>query len=123
MKTNFIDTYKIEDLALINMKEYNSIIDGDNIDLFEIETEMTISDKIKFIDMMDNNNVTYLISLFELWITEKDNLPRQKGGNNINTNSKKAWIKKHDIKNQIRNLYNVGEINNKKSCIKLLNTK
>ena len=35
MRTNFIDTYKIEDLALINMKKYNSIIDGDNIDLFD----------------------------------------------------------------------------------------
>lgn len=93
--------YKVEELALLNMEliECNGITGYSNgIDFkLKVEEEMSIEEKIAFIDAMDDGNATYLTDIINKWKNEKESLPKDDSGN-PKTVSKKAWFKRNDSK-------------------------
>lgn len=95
---SIISNYKTEDLKIMNMELISGILCGEyKTELYKIEQEVSQQEKIDFIDNIKNGAMTYYINLFTKWVAEKDNLPRQKGAykDTINTNSKKAWIRRN----------------------------
>lgn len=79
--------YKKEELKFLNMNIINKI--------FEIEVELSLEEKIKFINEIEDGKATYLLNLFTKWLKDKETLPKGKY-NKINTSSKKAWIRRND---------------------------
>lgn len=96
--------YKKEDLKLFNMKR-NSILGRK--DIFSIEDELTIDEKIKFIDEVKDNIASYLLNIFTKWENEKDSLPKNKW-NLPKVQSFKPWIKRNDDRKMIDTDYEIG---------------
>lgn len=88
--------YILEDMAILNMKRvHKQEFNSQSPYIYEIEKEMTIEEKIEFIDKHRDGVASYMLDLFEKWENEKDSLSKDKYGH-IRTVSKKAWIKRND---------------------------
>lgn len=96
--------YSKEELKFLNMKVRFAL---DQKKVFSIEEELSIDEKIKFIDELENGVATYLLNIFNKWKLEKDSLPKDKW-NDIKTVSKKAWIKRNDERKLIDDHYKIG---------------
>lgn len=108
---SIISNYKTEDLKIMNMELISGVLCGEyKTELYEAEKEFSQQEKIDFIDNIKDGIMTYYIKLFTKWVSEKDNLPKQKGAykDTINTNSKKAWIRKNAKSNM--SSFTVGQI-------------
>lgn len=104
--------FNAEELKFTNMKKQN-VYKGrpnskDGFEIFEIENEITIEEKIIIIDKFRDNVATYLLDIINKWNEEKDSLPQGSYGS-PKTISKKAWIKRNDTKNKIDSDYKLGE--------------
>lgn len=97
--------YKKEDMKFLNMRR-NTIVGKEKV--FEIENELVLKDKIKFIDEIENNVASYLLNILTKWENEKDSLSKD-SYNNIKTVSKKAWIKRNDERKIIDIDYKIGK--------------
>lgn len=104
-------SYRVEDLKFFNMKKVSVYKPNpryrNGLKVFEIETEMSIEDKIAFIDEIKDGTATYLLNILKKWEAEKDALPKDQYGN-PKTVSKKAWIKRNDKRKIIDTEYKVG---------------
>ena len=106
---DLLKNYKIEKLKIMNMTRIKK--NSENKTIYSIEEDANYSDKIAFINKIKDGNATYLINIISLWENERENLPRQRGDTSrINTNSKKAWIKRNDSKKLIDYEYSIGKI-------------
>lgn len=97
--------YNIEDMKFLNMRMLN-VWKNDN-GYFQIESELSIEDKIAIIDLYKDGVASYMLNIIKKWNDEKGSLPQDSWGN-PKTVSKKAWIKKNDIKKIIDNEYSIG---------------
>lgn len=104
MKIDFMN-YKKEDLLLKDIEQTerhgqsNPNTRGGNY-YFNIEDEYTIEEKIKICDSLLDNYATNLIDLLlklQEDIGSKIKVVKKSHGEEINTSSFKAWLKKHDI--------------------------
>ena len=105
--------YKKEDMKFLNMTTREVFIPGANkiggmYEIFEIEDELNIQEKIKFIDKFKDGLASYLINIIQKWEDEKDGLSKDNRGH-IRTVSKKAWIKRNDPRKIIDNKYDIGK--------------
>lgn len=99
-----------EEMKLMNMrKEYadNTGRNGDILEIFEIENELTLDEKVAFIDSMKDGVASYLIGLLTKWKEEKDSLSKDVYGE-VRTVSKKAWIRKNDSRELLDNYFKYG---------------
>lgn len=106
-----IGTYKKEDLKFLNMKTRNQHINNFNpkdtvYKVYEIEDQLSLEEKINFIDELKNGIATYMLDIINKWEKEKDSLPKDIYGN-VKTISKKAWINRNDKRN-IMSKYDLG---------------
>ena len=101
-----------ENLTFLNMKKYgiykNNPYMSNGLEIFAIEKEISLEDKIKIIDIFDNNIATYMLNIINKWDDEKDSLPKDKW-DNIKTVSVKAWIKRNDPLNKIDTEFKIGK--------------
>jgi len=103
--------YVKEEMKLLNMKKVRVYQSNPHLrnghTVFEIEKELSIDEKVSFIDSQLDGIATYLIELFTKWDSEKDSLPQ---GQNRTPKmvSKKAWIRKNDTRGILNNDYSVG---------------
>lgn len=99
--------YAKENLTLFNMKKVPlQHFVGNSPEVFEIEKEMSIEEKIEFIDSQKDGVATYLLEIFNKWASEKDTLPQKY--NSPKTVSKKAWIKRNDPRKIINTEFKMG---------------
>jgi len=82
--TEQLKNYSIENLFFYNMDEH---------DMFLLNSKLTLEDKIAFIDRIEDNFATKMLSLMKIWVNEKDTLPQHYGS--PKTVSKRAWIKRN----------------------------
>jgi len=105
-----MQNYKKEEMKFLNMNRTDIYVSNPNningYQVFKIEKEFTLEEKISFIDKMEDGIASYLIALIEKWEMEKDELPQSSGS--PKTVSKKAWIKRNDTRNIIDNDYKIG---------------
>lgn len=97
--------YKVEDMKFLNMPVKRKTLLGPNgrentYSVFEIEDELSIEEKITFIDEVENGVATYLLNIFNKWEKDYNELKKDACGN-VKTVSKKAWIKRNDTKGLI----------------------
>lgn len=97
--------YKKEDLKLYNMKKEQVVHTLSKFEVFAIEKEMLLEEKIEFIDKQKDGIATYLLELIEKWNDEKDGLPQHLG--RPKTVSEKAWIRRNDTRD-LMNSYDLG---------------
>ena len=105
--------YKVKDLIFYNMEtsiKYISNFSNSNgkCKIFEIEGQLTESEKIQFIDDLKDGVASYLLNILSKWEVENDTLPKDNWGN-VKTVSYKAWIKRNDERNIIDIKYKVGK--------------
>lgn len=105
--------YRLEDMRFLNMPTTdvyvkNAIYRDGKYKVFEIENQLTLKEKIEFIDKMKDGLATYFINIIEKWEKEKDTLSKDKY-DNIRTVSKKAWLRKNDEKDLIDKTYDIGK--------------
>lgn len=86
--------WNVEDLVL-SKQESAVYIDREKI--YSCESEVSREDKIAFVDKMQDGKLSYLLSLFEKYEKDKENMPKDSYGN-VKTVSLKAWIKRNDTK-------------------------
>lgn len=98
--------YKKEELKFLNMDKFNPITGKGKV--FSIENELTIDDKIRFIDEVKDGVATYLLNILNKWENEKETLPKDNYGG-VKTVSKKAWIKRNDTRKIIDIDFNIGK--------------
>ena len=100
-----------ENLTFLNMKKYSIYkirpYMSSGLEVFEIEKELSLEDKIKIIDIFDNNTATYMLDIIIKWDNEKDSLPKDRW-DNPKTVSVKAWIKRNDPLNKIDIEFKIG---------------
>ena len=94
--------YNAEEMILKDMEQkkaygINKYRNG-TTNYFAVEDEMTIEEKIDFIDGIDNGMATYLLDLFTKYAEESKSLPKDERGN-PKTVSQKAWYKRNDTRN------------------------
>lgn len=103
--------YKVEELKIYRMKKVPIFKPNpryrDGLTIFEIEREMSLEEKIAFIDEMCDGIASYLLDILKKWEKEKDTLPKDQFGN-PKTVSKKAWIKRNDKRKIIDIEYRIG---------------
>jgi hypothetical protein len=104
MNREELGMYNKEDLKFYNMKKISI---GYKKEVLEIETELSIEEKIKFIDEVEDGIASYMINILTKWENEKDSLPKDNYGS-PKTVSKKAWIKKNDERKIINIEYSIG---------------
>ena len=75
--------------------------------VFQIEDELSVNEKIDFIDEVENGVATYLLNIFNKWENEYDGLKKEASGR-VKTVSKKAWIRRNDSRGIINFKYDVG---------------
>ena len=101
-----------ENLVFLNMKKHNIYKTNphmrDGLEIFTIEKEISLEDKIKIIDIFENNTATYILDIINKWNEEKDSLPKDRW-DNPKTISVKAWIKRNDPKKIIDTEYKIGK--------------
>ena len=103
-----MNNYTKENLALLNMKKVPlQMHSGNSPEVFEIEKEMSVDEKIQFIDSQKDGVASYLIELFNKWESEKDGLPKDNSGK-VKTVSRKAWYKRNDSRGIIDKDYKIG---------------
>lgn len=75
--------------------------------VFEVESRMSIEEKIEFIDNHRDNVATHLLNLFNKWEEEKGSLPQRYEGvpKKVST---KAWLKRNDTTGIIDTKLSVG---------------
>lgn len=96
--------WKVEDMVLMNEKD--EIFIGKE-KIYKCEQELSREDKIIFIDSMQENTFSYLLSLIEKFNEEKDKLPKDNWGS-VKTISLKAWIKRNDTNKLVDDWYRYG---------------
>ena len=102
-----MNDYIKENLALLNMKKVPlQMYSGTSPEVFEIEKQMSVDEKINFIDSQKDGVASYLIELFNKWESEKDELPQQYGS--PKKVSAKAWIKRNDNRGIIDKEFKIG---------------
>lgn len=118
--------YKVEELKIYRMKKVPIFKPNpryrDGLTIFEIEREMSLEEKIAFIDEMRDGIASYLLDILKKWedvvitpgvITlnildkEKDTLPKDQF-ENPKIVSKKAWIKERDKREIIDIEHQIG---------------
>ena len=100
--------YKSEDLKFFNMKQVK--YQHDKRPIFEIENQITIEEKIDFIDQVKDGIATYLINLVTKWVVDRGELPKDLSGH-VKTNSLKAWIRRNDTLQIVDYKYKYGQYN------------
>jgi len=105
--------YKVEDLIFYNMKTSikhisNFRITTGKCKIYEIEKQLTVNEKVKFIDDLKDGIASYLLNIFSKWESEKDSLPKD-NYDYVKTVSKKAWIKRNDERKIIDIDYKIGK--------------
>ena len=81
--------YNIKDLKLMDMPRKNGI--------FDCESEVSIEDKIAFVDRFQDGKLSYIISIAEKFVAEQDTLKKDASGD-IKTVSKQAWLRRNDTR-------------------------
>lgn len=100
--------YVKEDMVILNMKRvHKQKFNSQSPYVYEIEKEMTVEEKIKFIDKYRDGIASYMLDLFDRWENEKDSISKDNSGN-IRTVSKKAWIKRNDTRKIVNTEYDLG---------------
>lgn len=105
--------YKKEELKFLNMKKIDldvvKLRNTSSGEIFEIENELSVDEKIKFIDSQSDGVASYLLELFEKWEADKNELPQNSYGR-PKTVSFKAWLRRNDPKNRMSE-YDLGTYN------------
>lgn len=83
--------WNVEELKLMNMQ----VVDG----VFDCEDKVSREDKIAFIDSMQDGAMSYIVSVGEKFLAEKDTLKTDECGN-IKTVSLRAWVNRNDKKDK-----------------------
>lgn len=96
--------YNKEEFKFLNMKKVHKRL---KVEVFQIETELSIEEKLEFIDHVADGIGTYMFEILTKWEKEKDNLPKDIYGS-PKTVSKKAWLKRNDPRTIIDNSYKIG---------------
>lgn len=81
--------WNVEEMKLMNQKK---ITDGS----YPIEHQLSREEKIAFVDEMQDNKLSYFLSLVEKFKKDKETLPNTNG--RVKTVSLKSWINKNDTK-------------------------
>lgn len=97
--------WKVEEMKLMNDCKMN--VDGRM--RYSFENNISIGDKIQFVDSMNNGELSYVLELVEKFNKERESLPKD-GRGNVKTVSLKAWLKRNDPKRMCDSSYNYGEI-------------
>lgn len=99
--------YNKDELKFLNMKTNRIGLGKVTFKIFQIENELTLEDKISFIDEIEKGMATYLLNIFDKWEIDKKGLPKDSYGH-VKTVSKKAWIKRNDDRKIIDIKYKIG---------------
>lgn len=115
--------YKKEELKIMNMEKIratNFELTRDNAHnirnenrgkeyptIYKIESELSLEEKIDFIDEVKEGLASYMLNILNLWDLKKEDMPKDTYGN-TKTVSKKAWIKKNDNLKIIDDWYKYG---------------
>jgi hypothetical protein len=102
--------HNVEDLGFLNMKKCRVVKSRPafgKMEIYEVEKEISLEDKIKIIDIFEENTATYLLDIITKWNKEEKSMPKDRW-DNPKTVSVKAWIKRNDIKKKIDNDYTIG---------------
>lgn len=83
--------WNVEEMKLMNMQ----VVDG----VFDCEDKVSCEEKIAFIDSMQDGLMSYIVSVGEKFLAEKDTLKTDECGN-IKTVSLKAWMNRNDKKDK-----------------------
>lgn len=97
--------YNKEDLKFYNMEKVSI---GYKKEVFKNETELSIEEKIKFMDQFEDGIASYMLNILTKWEEEQESLPKDSYGT-TKTVSKKAWIKRNDPRKIIDNDYKIGK--------------
>lgn len=97
--------WKVEEMKLMNDCKMN--VDGRM--RYSFENNISIGDKIQFVDSMNNGELSYVLELVGKFNKERESLPKD-GRGNVKTVSLKAWLKRNDPKRMCDSSYNYGEI-------------
>lgn len=97
--------WKVEEMKLMNDCKMN--VDGRM--RYSFENNISIGDKIQFVDSMNNGELSYVLELVEKFNKERESLPKD-GRGKVKTVSLKAWLKRNDPKRVCDSSYNYGEI-------------
>lgn len=81
--------YNIKDLKLKNMAREDGI--------FSVESEVSLEDKIAFVDSFQNGALSYIIALVKKFEADQDKLKKDSHGR-VKTVSLQAWLKKNDTR-------------------------
>lgn len=98
--------WNVEDMKLLNQE--SSVMIGKE-KIYNCESDVKREDKITFVDKMQDNKLSYILSLAEKFEKDKEDMPINNWGD-VKTVSLKAWIKKNDKRNLIDNSYQYGSI-------------
>lgn len=117
--------YKLEDMRFLNMETRTQHIcnankKGGDYKVFELEDQLTIEEKIQFIDELKDGVASYMLNIINKWEEEKEFLPKDQY-KNVKTISHKAWINRNDNRN-IMSRYDLGKYNifrNEFKCLSL----
>ena len=107
--------YDLKEMMLLNMSRRNCVLEEERpvtriYEIYEIEDKLSVAEKIKFIDEIEDNIASYLLNIFEKWEKENPSLKRDVFGD-IKTVSKKAWIKRNDSRCIIDTELDLGSYN------------
>jgi len=101
-----------ENLVFLNMRKHNIYKTNpymtDGLKVYAIEKELSLEDKIKIVDIFENNIATYMLDIINKWEDEKDSLSKDQW-ENPKTVSVKAWIKRNDPKKIIDTEFKIGK--------------
>ena len=97
--------WKVEDMKLMN--DYKINVGGRM--LYSFENDISMGDKIQFVDSMNNGGLSYVLELVGKFNKERESLPKDSRGD-VKTVSLKAWLKRNDTKRMCDSSYNYGEI-------------
>ena len=115
-----------ENLTFLNMEKHSIYKTNpymrNGLEIFEIEKEISLEDKIKIIDIFDNSIATYMLDIINKWDDEKDFFPKDKW-DNPKTVSIKAWIRRNDPKKKIDTEFKIGKYHLFERRFKLLDIK
>lgn len=98
--------WNVEDMKLLNQK--SSVMIGKE-KIYNCESDVKREDKITFIDKMQDNKLSYILSLAEKFEKDKEDMPTDNWGD-VKTVSLKAWIKRNDERKLIDCSYQYGSI-------------
>lgn len=90
--------WKVEDMSLLNER---SLMYIGREKIYNCESSTSREDKIAFVDSLQDNKLSYILSLIDKFNQDYDSLPKQKtylDKEEVKTVSLKAWIKRNDTK-------------------------